>query len=189
MHRPLGRQRSFGLGSMSEAMTPETFRFSPLLDPRVSEAPSIVRLYEWWLDRKLDEPVPAWSGVDVIDLKPWMGWLTLYGMLPDHSDAMFRLVGTHFVEAAGIDLTGRMLSEQSYSLTPAIVLANLRRIISHGHACLQQNPVPALPYNYATPSERLWMPFAEPGQPVDRVLLYYHKVEVVVPRYSQSRKD
>ena len=33
------------------------------------------------------------------------------------------------------------------------------------------------------------MPFAEPGQPVDRVLLYYHKVEVVVPRYSQSRKD
>ena len=54
---------------------------------------------------------------------------------------------------------------------------------------LAGNPVPALPYNYATPSERLWMPFAEPGQPVDRVLLYYHKVEVVVPRYSQSRKD
>ena len=106
----------------------------------------------------------------MIELKPWMGWLTVYGILPDQSDAKFRLVGTRFAEAAGLDLTGRMLSAQSYSLTPEIVMENLRRIIAHGHACVQQNQIAVIP-----------------GQPVDRVMLFYNKVEVVVPIFSTNR--
>lgn len=174
---------------MTKDMTPETFQYSPLLDPRVSDAEEVTELYAWWLAQKGDKPLPAWSDVEVMELKPWMGWLTIYGMLPDHSDARFRLVGSEFASAVGLDLTGRLLSEQSYSLTPAIVLRNLHRIIAHGHACLQRNPIPIIPNHYARPSDRLWMPFAEPGQPVDRVVLFFHKVEVMVPRFSRGRND
>ena len=165
----------------------ETFQFSPLVDPRESNSPKVVRLYEWWLDKMRDGAIPAWSDIDVIELKPWMGWLTVYGILPDQSDAKFRLVGTRFAEAAGLDLTGRMLSAQSYSLTPEIVMENLRRIIAHGHACGQQNQISVIPYDDLRPSERLWLPFAESGQPVDRVMLFYNKVEVVVPIFSTNR--
>jgi hypothetical protein len=172
---------------MTDTLTPETFAFSPLLDPRESGSAKLVRLYDWWLQQRNGAAIPAWSDIDVIELKEWMGWLTVYGILPDRSDAKFRLVGTRFAETAGLDLTGRMLSAQSYSLTPAIVMENLRRIIAHGHACVQQNQIAVLPYDYLRPSERLWLPFAEPGQPVDRVLLYYHKVEVVVPIFSTDR--
>lgn len=103
---------------MTASPTPETFSFSPLLDPRESGSAKLIRLYDWWLEQRNGAAIPAWSTIDVVDLKEWMGWLTVYGILPNQSDAKFRLVGTRFAETAGLDLTGKMLSAQSYSLTP-----------------------------------------------------------------------
>ncbi len=165
---------------MNSEPTLESFQFSPLLDPQDSEAKAITDLYRIWSDTRKGDALPAWSCLNIADLKPWMGWLTVYGIMPDQSDAVFRLVGSRFAAATGIDMTGKKLSEGSYSFTPQIVMENLRRIIAHGHACVQKNPVPTKPHNYARASERLWMPFAEPGQPVDRIMLYFHNLEVLV---------
>ena len=174
---------------MESDLSADNFKYSPLLDPRESAAPEVNRLYDWWLERKGERELPAWSDVDVVELKPWMGWLTVYGIAPDQSDAKFRLVGSHFAKAAGYDLTGRMLSEGSYTCTPAIVMTNLRRIIGHRHACLQSNKILTLRYHYAKPSDRLWLPFAEEGQPVDRIMLYYHKVEIIAEEGYQYFSD
>lgn len=173
---------------MSDELTPETFNFSPLLDPRKSNNPELIALYDWWLaQREPDRRMPAWSAVDITELKPWMGWLTIYGLLPDRSDAKYRLVGSNFTEAAGYDMQGKMLSEGSYTLTPEIVLANLCRISDHGHACVQENPLEITPTRYARPSQRLWMPFSEDDRIVERILLYYSQVEIMVPPYSPGR--
>lgn len=173
---------------MSADLDPDTFEFSPLLDPLESENSSLIALYEWWLSQRRDgQRMPSWALVDTIDLAPWMGWLTVYALLPDYSDAEFRLVGTNFVEAAGVDRTGKMLSEGSYSFTPAIVLRNLQRIGQHAHACVQRNPISITPTGYAEPSERLWLPFSEDDQHVDRILLFYSKIRIVVPMYDPRR--
>ena len=134
---------------------PESFQFSPLVDPRESDANEIRSLYKIWDEMRVGDALPAWSRLNISVLKPWMGWLTVYGILPDQRDAIFRLVGSRFAAATGKDYTGKRLSQGSYSNTPEIVMENLRRIIAHGQACVQQNPVPTKPHNYAQASERL----------------------------------
>ena len=174
---------------MTSDLSAKTFKFSPLLDPREGSDQKLIDLYDWWLAQRRDgQAMPSWSNVDVIDLKRWMGLLTIYQLLPDGSDAIFKLVGTRIVEAAGFDLTGKRLSAGSYTLTPEIVLANLHRISSHAHACVQTNPIMIAPTGFAKPSERLWMPFSEDGQHVDRILLYYHRVEIIVTDHHQGSK-
>jgi hypothetical protein len=173
---------------MADRLDAKTFSFSPLVDPRASGNPFLIELYEGWLGlRPPGRRMPAWSDAEIIDLKPWMGWLTIYGLEPDRSDARYRLVGSAFAEAAGYDMTGKMLSEGAYTLTPEIVLANLCRISDHGHACVQENPLDITPTRFARPSQRLWMPFAEDDRTVDRILLYYSQVEIVVPPFGRGR--
>ena len=115
-----------------------------------------------------------------------MGWLNIYGLLPDRSDAKFRLVGSEFASVTGYDLTGKKLSEGSYSMTPAIVLENLCRVADHGDASLQRNKI-YTNRHLSAPSERLWMPFAEPEQPVDRIMIFYQSVDVLV--HPSDRKE
>lgn len=173
---------------MTSELSAKTFKFSPLLDPRESSNQKLVDLYDWWLAQRLDgQAIPSWSKIDVIDLKRWMGLLTVYQLLPDGSDAVFKLVGTDIVQIAGFDLTGKRLSAGSYTLTPEIVLENLNRIARHAHACIQTNPVLIAPTGYAKPSERLWLPFSEDDRHIDRILLFYSQIEIVVPMFDPRR--
>ena len=54
---------------MTDTLTPETFAFYPLLDPRESGSAKLVRLYDWWLQQRNGAAIPAWSDIDVIELK------------------------------------------------------------------------------------------------------------------------
>ena len=61
------------------------FKLNPLYDPRESESPTLLALYDWWCGLRRGKTYPDWSDVDVTELKPWMGWLNIYGLLPDRS--------------------------------------------------------------------------------------------------------
>ena len=103
----------------------------------------------------------------------------VYGLLPDYSDAEYRLVGNHIVERAGRDLTGSMVSQETYTLRPELVLFNLRRVCHYGGPCLQTNELELNTGGFVRSSERLWMPFSEDDETVNRLLLYHHNIKVV----------
>ena len=151
----------------------------PLLHPQESEDSKIMGLYDWWKSQKLQhDRLPNWSSVDVIELKPWMGWLIIYGLIDDGADALYRLVGSRFAEIAGVDLTVKCVSKGSYGLKPNIVLEYLRQVSLNGHACFQRNPVELISNISAKHTDRLWMPFSEDGKKVDRIMLYCAKIEI-----------
>lgn len=156
------------------------YEFPPLVDPRDSQSDLVLRLYAWWKSKRPEGlRFPTWSKVDIVDLRDWTGWLMVYGLLPDYSDAEYRLVGNQIVEKAGRDLTGSMVSEETYTLRPGLVLFNLRRICQYGGACLQTNELELNTGGFVRSSERLWMPFSDDGETVNRLMLYHHDIKVI----------
>ena len=156
------------------------YEFPPLLDTLDSQSDMVVQLHAWWNSKRPDgRRFPKWSNIDLVELRKWTGWLMVYGLLPDYSDAEYRLVGNQIVEKAGRDLTGHLVSEATYTLRPDLVLVNLRRICQYGGACLQTNELELNTGGYVRSSERLWMPFSEDGETVNRLMLYHNDIKVL----------
>lgn len=155
---------------------------SPLRLPSESQSPKVHALYEWWLSQIVDiKKYPKWSTVDVISLKDWMGSLVVYGIIDNQSDAVYRLVGTKITQAAGYDLTGKRVSEHSFTRSPGRVLENIKRIVLRETACTQDDSLISNKSGSALTTDRLWLPFSEDDQHVDRLLLYLDKIEYTPP--------
>lgn len=161
---------------MSESL--DDGSFTTLDNPSEHHSSRVRALFEWWVKRiDVSEKYPKWSDIDVIELKPWMGWLVVYDVPNILSDVAYRLVGTFVVQAAGYDLTGKKVSDSSYTLTPDRVLYNIKRIIDHGAACTQSEALIVRSTGSALSTDRLWLPFSEDGRSINRLLLYLDRIE------------
>lgn len=56
--------------------------------------------------------LPAWSDFDILELRPWIGRLTLVEMLTAEKDILWRVFGTTIAERLQRDLTGYKHSER-----------------------------------------------------------------------------
>jgi len=165
-------------------------QFPPLVSPEASSSEKVLKLHDWWLSRiPAGRRLPTWSSVDVGELGEWIGWLLVFGILPDRSDAKYRLVGSEIVKRTGYDLTGRMVSQETYTLRPELVMYNLRRICDYGAACLQIDQLTVNRTGYATSRQRLWMPFSEDGSVIDRIVLYHDELTAAVPDHQRESGD
>src|SRR5690606_29228026 len=132
---------------------------APLLDARDCPLPKVQALVGWWRDLPRRQRHPVWSEVSKPDLKPWMGWILLYDVVDGGRDFRYRLVGSELANQAGMDLTGRCVSEAAYGLAPAIVLENLRRIHARAAPVWQSPPVHTH-RGYSIARDRVWLPFS-----------------------------
>ncbi len=73
----------------------------------------LVALHALWLAKRGARKLPARADIEVFELKPWLGWLSLLDVVDDGADFRFRVFGTALTERFGTDWTGRHLSEQS----------------------------------------------------------------------------
>lgn len=73
-------------------------------------AASLHSLYELWESRRNGRKVPARQDIDVLELRPWLGWLTVMDMVDDGADFVYRIFGTSQANQIGVDLTGRRTS-------------------------------------------------------------------------------
>lgn len=163
---------------------------SPLNGPRVDADPAIpdppqpvaaahaeiLAFLQWW--RTLDRPaggLPAWTPELVFGLRPWIGSLFMV-RFPDGTleSAYYSLIGIRLVSQFGFDLTGRKVAR------PNLGAGSFRIANAYRKALESRRPVYSR-YCFARPSrldlvyERLVVPFAAGGGPVDRLLgaLYF----------------
>jgi len=160
--------------------------YAPILRPEESRVEAVGALYSWWSKLSGGRRPPRWSDVDVPDLRRWMGWLLIYDILDGGADSRYRLVGSAFAAAAGYDLTGSRLSERCYTLTPEVSLGILRRVVAHRDAAFQADRIVMLG-GCAACEDRLWLPYSEDGDTIDRVMLYFGKVELLVHPFDRRR--
>lgn len=81
---------------------------------RVSDA--VMRLLDHWLEiRETEDSVPPRAKLSPVVLKPILPHFMLIEYFPHEDQFRFRLIGTGIVEWAGLDNTGRTLTQMGYS--------------------------------------------------------------------------
>lgn len=160
---------------------------APLRAAEECPRPDAQALVAWWnaLDRSPDG-LPSWSDVDPATLQKWMGWICLYDVIDGGRDIRYRLVGTRITEQAGIDLTGRLVSQGVYAATPGVLLEYMRQ--------LGAKPVPTwtkrvmeTQQGFAITHDRIWLPFRRAGDTLDMWLMYVCRLESGVDRLDMAR--
>jgi hypothetical protein len=84
---------------------------APGPDPGAMLLPELGALYRFWRDAKGDRLIPSRREFGPEALRPWLGHLSVYELLPGGDDFRIRLEGTKIVALTGEDWTGRLVSE------------------------------------------------------------------------------
>lgn len=130
--------------------------------------------------------IPDWADVDPVGLLPWMGWITLYDVVDGGRDIRYRLVGTRITEQAGVDLTGRLVSQGVYAATPRLLLEHFRRL-GERPAPTWTNRVMETQHGFTITHDRIWLPFRRGGPEVALWLLYLCRLESGAERLDMAR--
>jgi len=160
---------------------------APLLPAEACDKADARALLIWWNALPRDGgTIPEWRTVDPVRLLPWMGWITLYDVVDGGRDIRYRLVGSRIAEQAGIDLTGRLVSQGVYVATPKLLLEHFRRL---GERALPTwtNRVMETQHGLTITHDRIWLPFRRGGDSVELWLLYVCRLESNSDRLDVAR--
>ena len=142
---------------------------------------SFAGLFRLWDDKRGDRVLPARSDFDPSELKPWLGRLGLLDVLPGPPmDFRFRLCGTRTVEEYGVDLTGKRFSEACYVGSPATAQTSMGEFVRIGKPRYRNDPVKDI-NGFALMRERMYLPLAEDGSTINKILCYQESKILVHP--------
>ena len=154
-------------------MAPSYARFSdkeaPPFDIRLITHPELRRLFGYWHERCPPGGLPGRAIVDPIEMRPWLGNITLVDICRSPLAFRFRLCGSSLVERLGIDLTGGDLTAIPDTSYRREVERAFTRIVATGEPSVAHNRrrIAGRPYDF----EVLRLPLAEDGRTVSTLLV------------------
>ena len=160
---------------------------APLHPAEECPRPDARALVAWWnaLDRT-PGCLPACSDADPASLQRWMGWICLYDVIDGGRDVRYRLVGTRITEQAGVDLTGRLVSQGVYASTPGVLLEYFRRLGVDPKPTWTKR-VMETQQGFAITHDRIWLPFRRADHTADLWLMYVCRLEHGIDRLDMAR--
>ena len=149
----------------------------PLVDmkqpPRFFEGgigwPELYRLAALWHGKRRGRFMPARSDLDPIELKPWLGWMSLLRVVDGGADFVFTIHGTNEAWISGLELQGKTTE----ALPPAL---RLPVVESYRLACHLRRPLFSAmilrdQQRQRRVMERVILPLSCDGSEVDRLLV------------------
>lgn len=91
----------------------------------------MIQLVRYWDARRQGRSLPTRRDIDVLDLKPWLGQLSLHE-LHDDGSVRCRLRGSHLMVVPGYVTTGRFLNTSRPAAPVALATAHFRAALSTG---------------------------------------------------------
>jgi len=138
---------------------------------------AISELAELWEAKKLGRALPAWSVIDVFDLRPWLGDIEIIDVIREPFLRLrFRLVGTNITKIDGTDLTGTY-AEDFFTGELAGILDEYRRVVESGEPILYWRFEHANAKGFRCWYDKAIFPLAEDGWTVDRLMVYVAESE------------
>ena len=138
-------------------------------------------LFKLWDGKRAGRTYPARSDFDPLELRPWLGRISLLDVLPGPPmDFRYRLCGSQTVAQYGLDLTGKRFSEACYIGTPAEAQAAMSELVRIGRVRYRNDPVGDV-RGFASMRERIYLPLAEDGKTIDMILCYQQSRILVHP--------
>lgn len=99
------------------------------------------RLYQYWLQKRGDRPMPARRDMDPLDLRFVLGDIALVEVLRDPLRYRFRLDGTRQVERFGVDMTGKMLDDLPDTTMRRLTEQSYGNVVASGKPAAYQRDV------------------------------------------------
>ncbi len=138
--------------------------------------PELYRLAHLWHGKRRGRFMPARSDLDPLELKPWLGWLSLVRVVDDGADFVYTIYGTNMAWTSGLELQGKSID----ALPPT---TRLPVIESYRLACRLRRPLfSALivrnELRQRRVLERVILPLSCDGQTVDRLMIGIGRHEI-----------
>ncbi len=147
--------------------------------------PELYRLAALWHGKRRGRFMPARSDLDPIELKPWLGWLSLVRVLDGGEDFVFVVHGTNAGWVTGLALQGR----NTDALPPS---ARLPVVESYRLACHLRRPLFSAmiardDQRRRVVLERAILPLSGDGVTVDRLLVGLGRHEIETDEIADYR--
>jgi len=140
---------------------------------RQSASPSSLALLDYWESKRAARPMPRREELDPIEMKQWLGLITLIDVNPDPPCFRYRLVGTGHVELHGNDPTGKSVIESQYSEDRSKFLSILYSTLNNKSPVLTLQTI-SYKRIYRAKMESLTLPIGDGSGSVTMILLYSH---------------
>jgi len=144
----------------------------------VEAAPSLHSLHALWESRRRGRAVPARQDIDVLELRQWLGWLTVMDMVDDGDDFIYRIFGTSQAAQIGMDLTGRRAS--ACPAVTASFLDRLRQAAAVARPIFGVRVIEVSARGYAYRWQRLILPLTRQTADIDAFMILAAPVSPVV---------
>jgi hypothetical protein len=142
--------------------------------PALADYRDLADLYEHWVMRFDDSPIPAWSAFDAVELRPWLGRLHLVAVEPGGDDGrrfVYRVFATDIAQALDCEMTNRAVGENARGVGEAL-LGDYGEVADRGHPILRRHETSH--HSRLLPHVRLMLPLGDGGATVTRVLVGIH---------------
>jgi hypothetical protein len=142
----------------------------PVLRPDETYHPHLLRLFDYWNEKRGDRPMPKRSDIDPVDLRFAMGDMTLIDVERDPLRFRVRLEGTNAVSRSRVDMTGRYVDQLPMAEYRSQLIESYTRIAEERRPDWAKRSITLdqRPYAY----EVLWLPLSEDGGTVGMILVY-----------------
>ncbi|MBI1245215.1 MAG: PAS domain-containing protein [Alphaproteobacteria bacterium] len=138
-------------------------------------SPLHARLYALWEAKRGDRTMPARADFAIDELKPWLGWLVLYDVLPaalpDGHDFAYRLFGTRVVDGVPGELTAGRVSQAAITADRSFALETLRTVC-RTRAPSYRNDLAICADGVSYTPERLFLPLSSGAPEVEMIVMY-----------------
>ena len=145
----------------------------PLQDPewlgRSSDA--IQEMYRYWRSKCDGDRLPRRCDIDPFDFRRVLPQITIVEVVPDERRYVYRLVGTMEVEIRGRDPTGKSVIEGFFGPSLENVLGCYDTVVETRRP-LYDNEKFVTPSGRFSDDETLFLPLADDGRNVNRVLVF-----------------
>jgi hypothetical protein len=131
-----------------------------------AQTTELTELYDFWDGLRRGRELPSRSDVDVFELKPWLGNLSMLSVIDGGADFYFRVHGSNLRELVDADLTGRYLGKLPYEWVGAW-MAEYTEVV-RSRAPVFRSRSPSLIKTFIA-IEKLMLPLSENGRDVDHI--------------------
>jgi hypothetical protein len=142
--------------------------------PALADYRDLAALYEHWLVRFDDAPIPAWSNFDAVDLKPWLGRLNLVAVEQGEDGGrrfVYRVFATDLAQALECEMTGRAVGDGAPGVRETL-MEDYAEVVDRGHPILRRHEISHR--SRVLPHVRLMLPLGDGGNDVTRILVGIH---------------
>ena len=132
------------------------------------EHPKLATLEDFWSTKCAGREMPARDDIDVLELAPWMGHLSIMDVIDGGADFYVRLHGTRTATLYGLDLTGKLVSDLP-SEVGSTLSKEYRELVKRAEPIIITR-VHVLPKKDYTNIIKLLLPLSSDGESEDQII-------------------